>query len=1342
MSSKLKGAPRRLDAGAGHLLSCPRWISHALSHALGLLACATLLLLVLASPASALPASFASEGSGAGQISTNPQGIAIDQESGDVYVSDRENNRIEKFDGEGKFLLAFGWGVADGESEELQTCTTLCFEGLRGEGAGEFSGNEGIAINNDPSSLSHGDVYVIDANNLRVQKFDPEGKFLTMFGGEVNSSTSGDICPASEAAFCKAGVEGGAPGSFQALNGRSIAVDSSSATVYVGDFNRVQRFSEEGVIEGEVSLPGVESIQNLALDSAKDIYLHASAQEGVHKYDSTGKELPPPRDEAGFGQSLAIAIGPGDELFLNDFRELSATGNHILTFNPAGEQTASFDAGDPAKNGERGIAYNTVTKAIYVLNGGAVRIVTPPPPGPFVLLASESVSEVQPTSATLCASINPEGPEATKYHFEYGKSSAYTNSTPEAELSGSSFEDQEVCANITGLEPGSTYHFRVVAENAAKETAQGPDQSFSTLPAVSIDATSASQVTATSARLEAQLNPHGLASEYHFEYDTSPYLEGQGPHGITIPVPDGEVGEASVDTTVANTIQELIPQSTYHYRVIAHNALGTVIGPDRSFTTQGPGSILPDGRSWEQVSPANKHGSPLEPLRENGALIQAAAGGGAFAYVALGPVESEPQGSRSPADSQLLAAREAKGWQTQDITTPHEELSEIHVGFPSEYTFFAEDLSAGAVEPEGATPLSPQTSERTPYRRETSSGEFVPLVTASNVPAGTKFGGEEFKAGSWFHGVEFRAASADLAHVVLTSPQILAAGFKAGFEAGGMGNLNLYELSNGKLALVSVLPNGEAAAEAGLIAVVGQAGENMRGAISSDGGRVVFETVGGGRHLYVRDVAAGQSVQLDVRQPGAGGGPGDATFQAASADGKRVFFSDPSKLTADASAKPGQPDLYMCEVALKVGVLGCALSDLSVDPNPGEAADVQGEVSAIDGAGGHVYFAANGVLTSEANARGEVAKPGECKSEGEADCNLYEYDVAAHHLSLVAVLSSHDDPDWAGRTSVIRLGNLTARSSPDGHYFTFMSRRSLSGYDNRDAKSGEADEEVFLFDSSSGKLSCVSCNPDGARPAGVFDPSRETLPGLVVDYARSWQERWLAASIPGWTTQSLGTALYQSRYLSDSGRMFFNATDALVPEDKNEVSDVYQFEPPGVGDCTSSSATYSTASGGCVNLISSGSSKQESAFLDASQGGDEVFFLTAARLAKSDVDGAMDVYDAHVCSSSSPCPPPPPPTTSCEGDSCQNPSSPPGEQTPSSLTYKGPENPPALAPAKAKAPSKAQLLAKALKACKKKKAKHKRVLCERQARKKYGAKSKAAHKRAKAHHTQSKGAAR
>ena len=130
---------------------------------------------------------------------------------------------------------------------------------------------------------------------------------------------------------------------------------------------------------------------------------------------------------------------------------------------------------------------------------------------------------------------------------------------------------------------------------------------------------------------------------------------------------------------------------------------------------------------------------------------------------------------------------------------------------------------------------------------------------------------------------------------------------------------------------------------------------------------------------------------------------------------------------------------------------------------------------------------------------------------------------------------------------------MSSSVSPDGRYLTFMSNRSLTGYDNIDALSGHADEEVYLFDAQSGRVVCASCNPTGARPAGVFDGVNSEL---LVDRAGVWTSKesgerdrrvdhWLGGSVPGWDDLNNEPATYQPRYLSDSGRLFFDSPDGL-----------------------------------------------------------------------------------------------------------------------------------------------------------------------------------------------------
>ncbi len=387
---------------------------------------------------------------------------------------------------------------------------------------------------------------------------------------------------------------------------------------------------------------------------------------------------------------------------------------------------------------------------------------------------------------------------------------------------------------------------------------------------------------------------------------------------------------------------------------------------------------------------------------------------------------------------------------------------------------------------------------------------------------------------------------------------------------------------------------------------------------------------------------------------------------------------------------------------------------------------MQGFVFGASNDGTTAYIVAQGVLAFNENGAGEAAEAG--------NDNLYElhYDGTRWSTVFIAALSSEDSPEWEGGG----LGDsayLTARVSPSGRFLAFMSAASPTGYDNRDQRSGQRDEEVYLYDSATARLTCVSCNPTGARPVGVIDEneSGEGL-GLLVDRRKIWFGRWLAGNIPGWTAQSITSAMFQSRYLNDEGRLYFNSPDELVPAASNGKENVYEYEPSGIGSCESSS-------GGCVALLSSGTSSNESAFIEATPGGNDVFFVTAARLSPQDTDTAFDIYDARVCTPSSPClaPPAPAPPGCSAADACRPASGPvqapigpggtamfsgPGNvaQQPAKLGVKG-------AQASSKPLTRAQKLAKAIKACRRqhRHSKSKRKACEAHARKLYGPKAKA-----------------
>jgi hypothetical protein len=450
--------------------------------------------------------------------------------------------------------------------------------------------------------------------------------------------------------------------------------------------------------------------------------------------------------------------------------------------------------------------------------------------------------------------------------------------------------------------------------------------------------------------------------------------------------------------------------------------------------------------------------------------------------------------------------------------------------------------------------------------------------------------------------------------------------------------------------------------------------------------------------VYVRDVAMSETVLLGS----------SAEFQAASSDGTRVVFTEGG-------------DLKVFEASLGVPLSAGHVTDLI----PG--ADVVGIAPGASTDGSSVYFVSDAVLTTAPNPRGDHAAAGTCRGsnqQGQPDgalCDLYLWHGG--QIKLVAVLSGEDDPVWQpdGESH-----GPTARVSPSGEWLAFMSDRSLTGYDNRDASSGVSDEEVFLYsaagDGGEGQLVCASCNPTGARPRGAFDHGTSGVT-LLGDEQRIWAGRWLAANVPGWTTPS-----YQARYLSDTGRLFFNSNDVLVPSDSGGTEDVYQYEPPGVGSCTDTDSTFNGRADGCVDLISSGTAKEGAAFMDASESGDDVFFLTSGQLSAQDSDALPDVYDARVGGGV----PVAQRIPACEGDACQSPAVAPNDPTPGSLTFKGPGN---ATPVVSKTPTtktkrtvarvRVEKLARSLRACRKLKSRTRRRPCEKQARRKYGSASKA-----------------
>ena len=183
------------------------------------------------------------------------------------------------------------------------------------------------------------------------------------------------------------------------------------------------------------------------------------------------------------------------------------------------------------------------------------------------------------TTATLNATVNPNGATVSDCHFEYGTTTSYGSSAPCASLPGSGSSAVAVSAQLEGLSANTTYHFRILATNSGG-IGSGGDQTFTTLtnpPAVETGAASSSaQTTAT---LNATVNPNeGTVSDCHFEYGTSTSYGSSAPCA-SLP------GSGSSAVAVSAQLEGLSANTTYHFRILATNSGGIGSGGDQTFTT-------------------------------------------------------------------------------------------------------------------------------------------------------------------------------------------------------------------------------------------------------------------------------------------------------------------------------------------------------------------------------------------------------------------------------------------------------------------------------------------------------------------------------------------------------------------------------------------------------------------------------------------------------------------------------------------------------------------------------------------------------------------------------------
>jgi len=548
--------------------------------------------------------SFGSAGSGAGQVSS-PQGVAVDDATGDVYVADTGNARVDEFDSSGNFVRAWGWGVADGASS-FESCTTSCQAGISGSGAGQFESPVFVAVDNS-TGPSAADVYVGDTGDHLVTKFDASGNLVSSWGNATPADGQ---------------LSGSGTHVFSALSG--ISVDGSgNLNVYDPNGENWFVFDQTGAAQRTIAVFRGTSNVGVGVDSNGNLY-KVLGIGNIEQFSSTGTDIGNVSDGPGGGNVSGFAIDPATtDVYADDAGGTQVehyAGSGLSSCVPAGKCEPAETFGSGHLTSGAGVAFNAATGAVYVADKAANQITVF---GALTIpdVTTGSASNTASRSATLNGTINADGTTVTDCHFDYGTTTSYGQIAACVPASPSGTSAVAVQADVTGLAVGTTYHFQLEASNG-NGTNKGSDATFATPPPPSIDSASSTNFTASSADLSAQINPGGLDTTYHIDWGSSTS------YGHTVPVPDADIGAGTSDVAVSQHLAGLTANVEYHWRVVATNASGTVDGADHTFTypvaaggpdtcpnaafRQGLSAGLPDCRAYEMVTPPNKNGAQIE----------------------------------------------------------------------------------------------------------------------------------------------------------------------------------------------------------------------------------------------------------------------------------------------------------------------------------------------------------------------------------------------------------------------------------------------------------------------------------------------------------------------------------------------------------------------------------------------------------------------------------------------------------------------------------------------------------------------------------------------------------
>lgn len=789
---------------------------------------------------------------------------------------------------------------------------------------------------------------------------------------------------------------------------------------------------------------------------------------------------------------------------------------------------------------------------------------------------AETATNVQTTTATLNGSVNPEGVAVTSCRFEYG-----TVPPPLPPFSGYAEYNHEVPCTP---QPGSGSSAEAVSAQIAG--LQPNTYYFYRVTAANANGanTSASGelITPGPPVLESEsvvkigYSTATLRAEINPEDLATTYQFEYGQtaaYGESVPAAGGQLVAARESQQVGEPLTNLKPGITYHYRLVTTNAIGTTDGPDQTFTT------------FASVASGLAEGCPNATLRDSGLSENLP---DCRAYELVSPVDKNDADVIGQDDTNLAAAS-------------------------GNAVLFASHNSFANTRGSGVAGLNQYIATRGASAWETNAIMPTPARSAVQI----------------FYGATVAYLfSTELGFAGLTAQQLPEA------EGGVPNGEDLYreDTVTGRLQTVTNPRETEVSdpfALSGGGGITGGSAEDLSVIAFQSTANFLPQATGSDMKLYASNQG---TLELAGVLPNGTIPPGGSTSvrpsafesrqlaNSVSADGSRIFFMAP----ADESTPP---QLYMREDGART--VWVSQSEAST-PNP-EPRGVKFQAASADG-NEVVFSSADALLNDDPGGEGYGLYLYKASPHPDAESNLI---FVGRYSEEPKVLGTSADEQViyfkAGSTLYVwdngTVRAITTHFGSNFANFENVETNVLSASANGervafiagtedDVLTGPASRgshtEMYVYEAPTQTLRCVSCPGNGAAALGSIEVEpHATEFGVGIGFP-----------VP-------------HRFMSSDGRyVFFSTDEALVPQDTNGLTDVYEYD----------------LETGSIALISSGTGDRGAWFVEASASGDDVFFVTQQSYSRADTDNLVDLYDARVDGG---LPEPAPSPVPCAGDACQ-----------------------------------------------------------------------------------------